>query len=168
MAQHAQIHGLLDAVSAPLVWDVRTQPKLLNTTETMPKHFYGSNTLSFPLTSSGAGHVRILSTNFPWVIIVGPKPRAITAGEALQSLYELLDNRLDATVWTLVDEQKKERIKRAKKKRSDCDDFLKNVDWLEKSYMFRGFYRDESIIQQILPPGSDNIPETWLVTFRTP
>lgn len=162
----SQIHGLLDAASAPLVWDVRNQPKLLNTTETMPKHFYGSNTLSFPLTSSGTGHVRILSLHFPWVITIGPKPRAITAGETLQALYEMLDKKLDDTVWTLVDEQKKSRMKRAKKKRSDTDDLLKNVDWLEKNYMFKGFYRDDSAAQQRLAPGSEDVLETWLVAFK--
>lgn len=162
----SQIHGLLDATSAPLVWDVRTQPKLLSTTETLPKHFYGSNTLSFPFLSSGSGHVRILSSEFPWAITLGPKSRALTAGEVLQAIYELLDKNLDNTAWVLCDEQKKVRIKRAKKKRTDVDDCVKNVDWLEKNYMLKGFYRDDAAAQQRLPPGSEEITETWMVSFK--
>ncbi|KAI5120354.1 hypothetical protein M0805_009429 [Coniferiporia weirii] len=160
----SQVHALLDATCTSLIWDVRQEPKLLHTSDSASR-FYGPNTLSFPLTSTGAGHVRIMSPDCPWTIELGPKSRAITASEALHALYELFSKDLDDTAWTLADESLKATIERARKRRTDTEERLKNVDWLGKRYMFKGFYRDENYTRQRLQPGATLIPETFLVTF---
>ncbi|THH05632.1 hypothetical protein EW145_g4646 [Phellinidium pouzarii] len=163
----SQVHALLDASTASLIWDVRHEPKTLNTSPSTSR-FFGPNALSFPLTSTGAGHIRIYSPDFPWTIEIGPKPRAITASDALHALHELLNRNFDDTVWALADENMKASIERTRKKRTDSKDRLKNVDWLGNRYMFKGFYRDDAFVQHRLQPSTKPVSETWLVTFSKP
>ncbi|KAH8119054.1 hypothetical protein DFH11DRAFT_417682 [Phellopilus nigrolimitatus] len=162
----SQIHALCDATFTPLVWDVRQEPKTLYTSHSASR-FFGPNALSFPLTSTGAGHICILSHDFPWTIELGPKSRAITASEMLHALFDLLNKNLDDIVWGMADTRAKARTERAWKRRldADADAKLKNVDWLGKCYMFKGLYRDDKFAQQRLQPGTTPVSETWLVSF---
>ena len=162
----SQMHSLLDSSYSSLIWDVRTEPKTLYLSDSASQ-FYGPNALSFPLTSTGTGHVRLYSTEFPWSIELGPKQRAINASEILHALYELLSRELDDTVWSLSDTEKRSSIERARKKRSP-DDQIRNVDWLGKRFMFKGLYRDDKFIQQRIHPGTAPVAETWLVAFAKP
>ena len=94
--------------------------------------------------------------------------RAITAAEALRAIYELLFKELDETVWGFADDGLKVSIERAwmKRKKTDPDATLKNVDWLGKHIMFGGLYRDDAFVQRRTRPGTQPISETWLVAFK--
>ena len=126
---------------------------------------YGQNTLSFPLISNGSSHILILSKDFPWSIEIGPKTRAITASDALYAIKDLLHSDLDDTVWGLLDENKKHEIEKTWKKRPEPGDKPKNVDYLGKRFMFKGFYRDERYARQRMLPGSSEISDTWLLAL---
>ena len=93
--------------------------------------------------------------------------RAITASEALRAIFDLLNADLDEAAWGLADEDLKATVKRAweRRKRQDPDATLKNVDWLGKHIMFRGFYRDDAFVQRRNRPGTQPITETWVVAF---
>lgn len=129
---------------------------------------YGPNALSFPVTSTGAGHVLILSKYFPWSIEIGPKERAITASDVLHELYDLLHKDLDDAVWGMSDENTRAAILRARDLRDPGDERLKNVDLLTKRVMFQGLYRDEKFLRQRIQPGSQQVVETWLVELTKP
>lgn len=128
---------------------------------------YGPNALSFPLTSTGAGHIRIYSEQFPWCIDIGPKMRAITATEALRAIFDLLNTDLDEAVWGLASDDSKAGIERAwtRRKQANAGTAVKNVDYLGKHVVFRGFYRDDAFVQRRTRPGTQSISDTWLVAF---
>lgn len=162
MGQSAVI-DLLDETSCPIIWDVRQSPKTVSTSRIIAQP-HEQNALSFPFTSTAAGHIRILSEHFPWSIELGPKSRAITASDALYALYDFLQKDFDDGIWGMLGGRTKD-IERAWKRRSDTDEKPKNVDWLGKYYMFKGFYRDDSFVRRRLQPGASVISETWLVSF---
>lgn len=166
MTAPAQMHALLDSSCTSLVWDARTEPKCL-TVSNKASQMYGPNALSFPLTSTGAGHIRIYSEQFPWCVEIGPKMRAITAAEALRAIFELLCKDLDETVWGIADDGLKVSIERAWARRKKIDPVtnLKNVDWLGKHVIFGGLYRDDAFVQRRTRPGTQPISETWLIAF---
>lgn len=160
----SQLHALADAACSPLIWDVRIAPKALSISRLM-SHTYGPHALSFPLTSSGAAHVRIVSEDFPWTIQIGPKSRAITVSDALLAIYDLLQKDLDEAVWALSDEETRASINRARRRRSETAEKCKNVDWLGRRYMFKGFYRDRNFSVRRLQPGAMDVAETFVVAF---
>ena len=158
------MHTLLDVNSSPLIWDVRQPPTTL-TARRSTSRIFGPNALSFPVTSSGSGHIRIISKDFPWSLEIGPKPRALTASEVLHHLYDLLQKPFDDSVWGAVDDGKRDVIEQAWKRREDDENKMKNVDWLGKRYMFKGIYRDEKFAAKRLTPGGTIVTETWVVSF---
>lgn len=160
----SQIHTLLDATSSPLIWDVRQPPTTL-TAKSSTSRIFGPNALSFPVVSSGAGHIRIISKDFPWSLEIGPKSRALTATEILHHLYDLLQRPFDDAVWGTIDDNKRDIIERAWKRREEDENKMKNVDWLGKRYMFKGFCRDEKFAAKRLIPGGTTVSETWVVSF---
>lgn len=168
------MHSLLDASTMSIIWDVRESVRVLRTSRSVSK-FYGPNALSFPLTSTGAGHALIISKEMPWAVEVGPKSRALTATDILYGIYELLQKDLDDVAWGLADDATRERIERAWKRRTSTSSNPdvaygkpKNVDWLGKQYMFRGLHRDDRYAKERLRPGDGLVKETWIVTFGRP
>ncbi len=164
---NSQLHALLDTSSTSLIWDVRLPLTTISSSRSVSK-IYGPNALSFPFTSTGAGHIRILSKFFPWSIEIGPKERAITASDVLHELYDLLHRDFDDAVWGMSDDNTKTATLRAKELRAPTEEKLKNVDLLAKRVIFQGLYRDEKFIKQRIQPGSQEVIETWLVEFTKP
>ncbi|KLO20328.1 hypothetical protein SCHPADRAFT_991716 [Schizopora paradoxa] len=164
---NSQLHALLDSASTSLIWDVRCPLTTVSSSRSVSK-IYGPNALSFPVTSSGAGHILLLSKHFPWSIEIGPKERAITASDVLHELYDHLHKDLDDAVWGMSDENTKAAIFRAKDTRDPIDVRLKNVDLLAKRVMFQGLYRDDKFIKQRIQPGCHQVVETWLVELGKP
>ena len=162
----SHIHRLLDITSSPLIWDVRQLPNSL-TVKRSTSHIFGPNALSFPVTSSGTGHIRIISKDFPWSLDLGPKKRALTASEILHGLFDLLQRPFDDAIWGAIDDSKRSVIERAWKRREEGE-VIKNVDWLGKRYIFKGFYRDEKFVAKRLVPGTSIVSETWVVSFAKP
>lgn len=161
----SQIIDLLYVPKTSLVWDVRTEPRELRLSQLASHSAFCPNVLSFPLTSSASGHIRILSAYFPWSIEIGPKQRAITAGEVLHALYDLLNKDLEDVVWSLADDHRRASIVHAWKARSDCVSGIKRVDFLGRRTGFKGLYRDERFAQKRRRPDMADAPETVLVLF---
>ena len=60
---------------------------------------------------------------------------------------------------------RKHEIEKTWKKRPEPGDKPKNVDYLGKRFMFKGFYRDERYARQRMLPGSSEISDTWLLAL---
>jgi len=158
--RRSTLHPLL-APETNAIFDVRLAPA-----PTIPAG--AAQSVAEPATASGARHLRIVSTQFPWAIEVeNHKQSPVTCADVFSALYAGLSAPLTPSEWTLADEAKRDSIKRANRNRRGGGSVrrLRRIDWLGSRVYFKGLSRDDGLARSRLLPEDDLWPDTWVVKF---
>jgi len=113
--------------------------------------------------------MRLVGRDFPWVVDIVPRVgyHHVVVGDIWAGLYKALQEPLTASEWILAGAMDAQRgIEEAMERRlarGDKDKFVKRIDWLGKSRLFKGLMKDELTLKRPLLPGTEPCAETWVV-----
>ncbi|KAJ6507263.1 hypothetical protein C8R47DRAFT_1037070 [Mycena vitilis] len=157
-----------------IVYDIRCPPSTLRSAPASPFNITRHSGLSAPFTPSRPASVRIISKEFPWTFDVHERTRGsgVTCQDIISALYGALQAPLAENEWGFCSDDLRQRIIRAWKRResqvgrrSGAESSLKRVDLLGSRCKLRGFCRDEAFVARRLFPGTQPLPDTWIVRF---
>ncbi|KAJ7933824.1 hypothetical protein B0H13DRAFT_683682 [Mycena leptocephala] len=156
---------------ANLIYNVRCPPSTLRAAPYSLFHTTTYSDLALPFVPSRPASIRIISKELPWAFDVpeGTRGAGVTCQEILSTLYRALQAPLTDSEWGFCSDEMRQRMERAWRRRDSLDGrrvtSLKRVDLLGSRCKLQGFCKDDDFVAQRLFPGTQPLPETWIVRF---
>jgi len=166
-AKHPTLHPILAHDTTKLRFDVRRNPH----TEILTSAFYTARNQAAKAAPTAA--FRMVSRSFPWTVDVSTGGANVTCGMVWEALWRALQEPLVDSEWGMIvlDKAAKARVDAAVKKRlaadPNADARPKRIDFLGDAVLFKGLDRDPDFEKQRLLPGSQAVPETWVVKLTS-
>lgn len=161
-SKYPNLNPILAADTTLLRFDTKKKPR----TEILAATYY-SNRHS-PALATSTTHLRLVSKSFPWQIDI-VSPTNITCEVVWDAIFAALQEPIADSEWGLIMTLKKPRetIENAVKKRLEMDPGddkrLKRIDFLGDATYFKGLERDDEYVKARTLPGSQGVPESWIV-----
>ena len=125
-------------------------------------------------------HMRLISPDIPWTfeldyrsLLAQGTAHYVTCGDVWSAITTGLSAPLSDSEWNLLvcsrrtDKMKRRRmIEAIVAQRTEAEGkYARRADWLGRNIVFRGLERIHGLPQEILLPGRDPCPETWVMRF---
>lgn len=124
--------------------------------------------------------IRLISYDFPWAFDLDYRPllasgsaHYVTCGDVWMALTTGLAASITDAEWAMLLGSR--RTKNIRRKRMICaiiasraagdGKFGRRVDWLGRNVMFRGLQKDDKYAQEVLLPGREFCPDTYVMRF---
>ena len=125
-------------------------------------------------------HMRLISQDHPWVFEIDFRPLAargtphyVTCGDVWTALTSGLSLPMTDVEWSLLArdprpdqvQRKKHMMEAVTLRKPEHGKHLRRYDWLGRNVLFFGLTKDDKFAREMLLPGRDPCPETWIVKF---
>lgn len=125
-------------------------------------------------------HMRLISPDIPWTfeldyrsLLAQGTTHYVTCGDVWSAMTTGLSQPITDAEWNLlVCSRRAEKARRRRMieaivaQRSEAQGkYARRADWLGRNVVFRGLERNHALAREILLPGRDPCPDTWVMRF---